>query len=80
MASKVLTRVYDYAMNGNVSAAKLFLDSVGHSNNASTNNTFIENQNTQININNTIITQEQVQSLSPEDLKQIEGLIKGKTN
>ena len=75
LTSKVLARVYDYAVNGDVQAAKLFFDVMGNLNKNASNQTYIENQNNYIQINNTTITQEQLQKLSPDKLSQIVGMI-----
>lgn len=68
MSSKVLTKMFQYAVNGNVSAAKLYFNVVGGLNNQeqTTNNTLIENQNNYIQINGTVLSQDTIKHLNTE--------------
>jgi hypothetical protein len=77
MTSKVLARVFRFAVNGDIAAAKLYLNSVGFSNNGQTaNSTLIKNQNNYIQINGTVLSQETVKHLNPEQLNTIETILK----
>ena len=77
MTNKVLTRVFDYAVNGNVKAAKLYFEVVGSLSNQLPGNTLIKNQNNYIQINGTILSQDTIKNLKPEQVLQIEGILKG---
>ena len=51
MTSKVLARIFHFAVNGDVAAAKLYFSVMGNLNNGqSSNNTLIQNQNNFIQI------------------------------
>lgn len=76
MASKVLAMVCRLALNGDIKAAKLFLETIGNNTNQPSNNTLINQQNNYIQINGTVLSQESVRQLSPEQLAQIESVIK----
>lgn len=76
MTSKVLSRVFTFAVNGDVSACKLFLNVVGANDTLKPNNTFIQNQNNYIQINGTVLSQETIKNLNPEQLNSIEAILK----
>lgn len=84
MRSRVMTTIFQYAVNGDMRAAKLYLESIGALNNASltsstnnvNNNTLIQNQNNYIQIGGTILNQEIIKQMSPEQLNTIEGILK----
>lgn len=77
MTSKVLAKVFKFAVNGDIAAAKLYFQIVGFSNSLSpVNNTLIQNQNNFIQINGTVVSQEAVKNLNPEQLNMIETILK----
>jgi predicted DNA-binding protein YlxM (UPF0122 family) len=77
MSSKVLAKVFKFAVNGDMGAAKLFFNVTGSMNNSKpTNGTTIQNQNNYIQINGTVLSQEAVKQLKPEQLKIIESILK----
>jgi hypothetical protein len=77
MTSKVLAKVFHFAVNGDMGAAKLYLNAVGFINNKQVpNNTLIKNQNNYIQINGTVLSQETIKHLNPEQLNTIETILK----
>lgn len=77
MTSKVLARVFQFAVNGDTGAAKLYFNLVGFMNNEQTpNNTLIQNQNNYIQINGTVLSQETIKHLNPDQLNTIENILK----
>ena len=77
MTAKVLARVFQFAVNGDIRAAKLYLNVMGNLNNGQpSNNTLIQNQNNFIQINGTIIKQESVSLLNPKQLEIIQTVLK----
>jgi DNA-binding phage protein len=77
MTSKVLAKVFQFAVNGDTGAAKLYFNVVGCLNNGqSTNGTLIQNQNNYIQINGTVLSQETIKNLNPEQLNTIESILK----
>lgn len=77
MTAKVLANVYQFAVNGDTGAAKLYFNVVGFMNNGQTpNNTLIQNQNNYIQINGTVLSQETVKNLNTEQLNTIETILK----
>lgn len=77
MTSKVLAKVYQFAVNGDVGAAKLYLNAMGCLNGGqASQNTLIQNQQNNIQINNTVISQETVKHLNAEQLNEIEEILK----
>ena len=77
MTSKVLAMVFRFAVNGDIGAAKLYFNIIGNMNNGPTgNNTLIQNQNNYIQINGTVLSQETVKTLNPEQLNTIESILK----
>jgi hypothetical protein len=76
MTEKVLAKVFHFAVNGDMRAAKLFLEIFSTSNIQKPGNTLIQNQNNYIQINGTVLNPDIVTQLSPEQLIQIESIIK----
>jgi hypothetical protein len=77
MTSKVLAKIFQFAVNGDTAAAKLYFSVMGFMNNSqSLNNTFIQNQNNYIQINGTVLSQETIKHLKPEQLNTIETILK----
>jgi len=74
MAPKMLANVFKAAGSGDIRAARLYFEMVGAINKLQ-NNTVINGQNNYIQINNTILSQENLKQLSEEQLKQIESII-----
>jgi len=74
MAPNVLANVFKHALNGDIKAARLYLETVGatHKQQAGT---VINGQNNYIQINNTKLSQENLAQLSAEQLSQIEDII-----
>jgi predicted transcriptional regulator len=74
MTSKVLVKVFNYAVQGDVRAAKLYLETVENigRNKVSLHNT----QNNFIQINQLKVTQEELKQLKPEQLRKVEDLLK----
>lgn len=77
LSSKVLATVCQLALNGDTGAAKLYFQVIGNlSNNEASNNTLIQNQNNFIQINGTVLSQEKIKQLNPDQLLQIENILK----
>ena len=76
MAPRVLANVFKFAVNGDIKAARLYFEMVGAINKQQ-NNTVVNEQNNYIQINNTILSQENLKRLSAEQLNQIECIITG---
>jgi hypothetical protein len=76
MTSKVLAKVFKFAVNGDIRAAKLYFEMVGNLSAQPGSGTLIQQQNNYIQINGTVLSQESIKQLSPEQLAQIEGIIK----
>jgi len=74
MAPKMLANVFKAAGTGDMRAARLYFEMVGAINKPQ-NNTVVNGQNNYIQINNTILSQENLKQLSEEQLKQIESII-----
>ncbi|MBK7798504.1 MAG: hypothetical protein KA251_02540 [Saprospiraceae bacterium] len=73
MTSKVLAKVFQFAVNGDIGAAKLYFNFMGFMKNGQTpNNTLIQNQNNYIQINGTVLSQETLNLLNSEQLEHIE--------
>lgn len=73
MAPNVLAHVFKHALNGDMRAAKLYLQMVGT---ADKQPAVITEQNNYIQVNNTILSQENLAQLSAEQLNQIENIIR----
>ncbi|MCP2043490.1 hypothetical protein [Pontibacter sp. HSC-36F09] len=76
MVDKVLAKMFHYAVNGDVSAAKLFLTVVNPPTAKVNGKTLIQTQNNYIQINGTVLSQETLQQLSPEQLNNLEAMLK----
>lgn len=77
MTSKVLAKVFNFAVNGDTAAAKLYLTYIGNLNNNNTiKSTLIQNQNNYIQINGKVLSQETIKHLNPDQLKTIEKILK----
>jgi hypothetical protein len=76
MTSKVLAQVFKFALTGDIRAAKLYFEIVGNPMIQPGNNTHIQQQNNYIQINGTVLSQERIRQLTPEQLAQIEVVIK----
>jgi hypothetical protein len=74
MAPNVLASVFKFAINGDTKAARLYFEMVGAINKQQPGLVVTE-QNNYIQINNTILSQENLRSLSAEQLNQIEHII-----
>lgn len=74
MTSKVLAKVFKFAVNGDMSAAKLYFNVMGALNQNS-QNTFIQNNNNYIQINGMVFNDEKLKTLKPEQLKTIESIL-----
>lgn len=76
MTSKVLARVFHFAVNGDMQAAKLYFSVMGNLNTGHTSNKLIQTQNNYIQINGTVLSQEAIKQLNPEQLNTIESILK----
>ncbi len=74
MAPNVLANVFKYALNGDMRAARLYFQMVGATQ-AQPAGTVINEQNNYIQINNTKLSQQNLEQLSAEQLNQIENII-----
>lgn len=77
MAPTVLANVFKFALNGDMKAARLYFEMVGATNKQPAS-TVINEQNNYIQINNTILSQENLKQLSAAQLNQIENIITNK--
>ena len=75
MVPKVLASVFKFAVQGDTSAAKFFLQTVVETTLTTGKNTHIENQNNYIQINGITLSPELIQNLKPEQLKSIEMIL-----
>lgn len=75
MRDKILAKVYQFAKGGDVKACRLFLEATGGIENH-INKPVKINQNNFIQINNTVLSQEKIKSLNPDQLSQIEAIVK----
>ena len=71
----MLANVFKYASNGDMKAARLYFEMVGAVNKKQAN-TVVNEQNNYIQINNTILSQENLKRLTAEQLDQIESIIR----
>ena len=76
MHAKILANLFKYAVTGNVKAARLFLEVTGGLSENRANNTLIKTQNNFIQINGTVLSQEAIKHLKPEQLNSIEAILK----
>jgi biotin operon repressor len=74
MAPKLMAKVFQYAAKGDIRAARLYLETVGATHKQQSN-TVVKSQNNYIQINNTILSQENLKRLSAEQLNQIEHIV-----
>jgi hypothetical protein len=77
MAPKVLANVFKSALKGDVKAARLYFELVGALN-PQANTTVLNEQNNYIQINNTILSQQNLKQLTADQLNQIESIISNK--
>jgi len=75
MSHQVLGKILQSALRGDMGAAKLYLNTVSKQNTGAASDVVINNQNN-IQINNTVLNQQTIQQLKPEQLQQIEDIIK----
>jgi hypothetical protein len=75
MASVLLTKVYTSALGGDAGSAKLYFNVIGFLGGQGISHTLIQNQN-YIQINNTILNQDTVKRLNPDQLNTIENILK----
>lgn len=75
MSRKILAGVMKQAEKGDNKAARLFFEVMGNLNNSHGKGTQINNQNNFIQINGTVLSQDTIAKLLPEQLTQIENLI-----
>ena len=76
MSNQILANVFKYANNGDVRAARLYFEMVGTLNKPSAGT--VLSQNNYIQINNTILSQENLKQLSAEQLTLIENIVTNK--
>ena len=76
MADRVLAKVIKSAGQGDIKAARLYFDVLGYFNGQASSNTSIRNQNNYIQINGTVLSQETIKHLNPEQLNNIEAILK----
>jgi hypothetical protein len=76
MTSKVLAKVFHFAVKGDISAAKLYFNVMGFMNAQAPSNTLIQNQNNYIQINGRVLSQETIKHLNAEQLDTIETILK----
>ena len=75
LAVQVLTAVAHYALEGDMRAARLYLESISNVN-GEQNKVGIKTQNNYLQINNTLLTEEVIENLTPQQLQKIERIIK----
>jgi ABC-type transporter MlaC component len=75
ITSSVLVTVFNAAKEGDMAAAKLYFNVIGNLDGEQMQPTRVKNQNNYIQINGTIINQEVVNDLKPEQLKQIQEIL-----
>lgn len=75
MIPVLLSRLYKMAVGGDVKAAKLYFSAVGGFDNT-IETSKPKTQNNYIQINNTVLSQEQVSSLTEEQIEQLERILK----
>jgi len=76
MAPNVLASVFKSAINGDTKAARLYFEMVGAASKPQPG-TVVTEQNNYIQVNNTILSQENLSALTTEQLNQIEHIITG---
>jgi hypothetical protein len=75
MAPRVLSSIFAMAVEGNVQAAKLYFEAIGHYN-VSGYPTPVNQQTNYIQLNSITISQDTVKQLQPEQINQIEAILK----
>ena len=75
MAPKVLAKVFKGALNGDIKAARLYFEMIGAMPKLANITTLNARQNNYIQINNTVLSQENLKHLSADQLNQIENII-----
>jgi hypothetical protein len=76
LTSDLIARLFHFAVKGDMRAARLFLEVTGSINGQQSNNTFIRNQNNYLQINGIVLNQEIIKRLNPEQLNNIEAILK----
>jgi hypothetical protein len=76
LSTCLLAKVYSYAANGDMGAAKLFFKVMGFLNEQTSISTQIQNQNNYIQINGIMLSQEAVTKMDTEQLKIIENILR----
>ena|GEM_PF-3903188 len=71
----ITAKVFTYAVNGDIAAAKLYFNIIGYS--AEPNN--VLTQNNYIQINNTVLSQKDIAKLTPEKLEILEQVLNSTT-
>jgi len=77
LSNKVLAKVFKYAVNGDLKACRLYFDVVGGLNNQFFSSVKDVQQNNYIQINNTVLSQDELKQLNEDQLTQIETVLKG---
>jgi len=80
MADRVLAKVIKQAAQGDMKAARLYFEVMGNLGNEGRLNSTIKTQNNYIQINQTKLSQETIKNLSPEQLNQIEAVLRSVSN
>ena len=75
-SSKILAKLFKYAVNGDVKACKIYLDMVGFKNDSIDTGITSNTQNNFIQINNTILNQENLSKLNQSQIIEIENILK----
>ena len=76
MKHALLNKVLERAMDGDIAAAKLYLQTMKEENTRTSKDITIHKQNNYLQINGTTLNQQTIQQLKPEQLQQIEKVIK----
>ena len=77
MADNVLAKVYNIAVScGDIKAARLYFEVMGYLGNQPGQNNTFNTQNNFIHINQFKLTQESIKQLAPQQIDQIEGVLK----
>jgi hypothetical protein len=75
ITNRIITTMMTAALKGNLRAAKMYLELVSKTNQPAQQNTVINNHLNFIQLNNTQVTQETIQKLSPYQIALIEDII-----
>lgn len=70
MTEKLIAKMFQFALHGDVKAGRLYIDMVGHM-----GNTSIKSQTNYIQVNNLIISEEKLKTLNPDQLKKIKEIL-----